>query len=213
MPKKLDMINALEWRYATKKFDESKIIDSDKIELLKNAFNLTPTSYGLQPLKLVVIKSQELKNKLFEHSYNQIQVKTASHVLVICIENTIDEKFIRHIFELQKEIRNVKDEIVNPFREFLIKDFDKRSEQDIKEWGKNQAYLAMGNLLTVCAAEKIDACPMEGFVSSAYDDILGLKEKDLSSALVLPIGYRAKDDKFADFKKVRRSQEETIIEY
>lgn len=207
------MIDALEWRYATKKFDDSKTIDSEKIELLKKAFNLTPTSYGLQPLRLVIIKDQELKNKLFEHSYNQIQVKTASHVLVICIENIVDEKFINHNFELQKEIRNAKDEIINPFREFLIKDFDKRSNQDIKEWGINQAYLALGNLLTVCAAEKIDACPMEGFENKAYDDILNLNEKGVSSALVLPIGYRAKDDKFADFKKVRRPQEETIIEY
>jgi nitroreductase len=207
------MIDALEWRYATKKFDDSKTIDSSTIELLKKGFNLTPTSYGLQPLRLVIIKDQKLKDKLFEHSYNQIQVKTASHVLVICIENTVDEKFINHNFELQKEIRNAKDELIKPFREFLIKDFGKKSEQNIKEWAINQAYLALGNLLTICAAEKIDACPMEGFESKAYDDVLNLKEKGISSALVLPIGYRAEDDKFADFKKVRRPQEETIIEF
>lgn len=207
------MIDALEWRYATKKFDDSKTVESDKIELLKKAFNLTPTSYGLQPLRLVIIKSQDLKNRLFEHSYNQIQVKTASHVLVICIENTVDEKFINQNFELQKEIRNAKDEIIKPFREFLIKDFKERSDQNIREWGINQAYLALGNMLTICAAEKIDACPMEGFDKKAYDAILNLKEKGISSALVLPIGYRAVDDKFADFKKVRRPQEETIIEY
>lgn len=207
------MIDALEWRYATKKFDESKTIDSSKIELLKKAFNLTPTSYGLQPLRLVIIKNQDLKGKLFEHSYNQIQVTTASHVLVICIENIVDENFINHNFELQKEIRNAKDETLKPFRDFLIADFSKRSEQNIKAWGINQAYLALGNLLTVCAVEKIDACPMEGFVGKAYDDILNLKEKGISSALVLPIGYRAEGDKFADFKKVRRPQEETIIEF
>ncbi|NEV93353.1 NAD(P)H-dependent oxidoreductase [Psychroflexus sp. YR1-1] len=207
------MIDALEWRYATKKFDDSRTVDSSRIELLKKAFNLTPTSYGLQPLRLVIIKNQELKDRLFEHSYDQIQVKTASHVLVICIENTVDEHFINHNFELQKEIRNAKDEIINPFREFLIKDFGKKSDGNIKEWAINQAYLALGNMLTTCAAEKIDACPMEGFEKEAYDDILNLKEKGISSALVLPIGYRAKDDKFADFKKVRRPQEETIIEY
>ncbi len=207
------MIDALEWRYATKKFDASKSIDSNTIELLKKAFNLTPTSYGLQPLRLVILNKQDLKDRLFEHSYNQIQVKTASHVLVICIENTVDEKFINRNFELQKEIRNAKDEIINPFREFLINDFGNKSDQSIKEWAINQAYLALGNMLTICAAEKIDACPMEGFDKEAYDDILNLKEKGISSALVLPIGYRAKDDKFADFKKVRRPQEETIIEY
>ena len=207
------MIEALEWRYATKKFDDTKHIDSSKVEVLKKAFNLTPTSYGLQPLRLVVIKDQQLKDKLFESSYNQIQVKSASHVLVICTENSVDEPFINHNFELQKEIRNAKDENIKSFREFLIKDFGKKSDQDIKKWAINQAYLAMGNLLTICAAEKIDACPMEGFDGAAYDKILNLNEKGISSALVLPVGYRAEDDKFAGFLKVRRPQTETIIEY
>ncbi|WP_019038388.1 NAD(P)H-dependent oxidoreductase [Psychroflexus tropicus] len=207
------MINALEWRYATKKFDDERKIDSTKIELIKKAFNLTPTSYGLQPLRLVIVKEQSIKDRLFKHSYNQIQVKSASHVLIICIENTIDAEFINHNFELQKEIRDVNDETVKPFKEFLLKDFGNKSEQHIHNWAINQAYLALGNLLTVCASEKIDACPMEGFDPKAYDDILKLNDKGISSALVLPIGYRAKDDKFADFKKVRRPQEETIIEY
>lgn len=207
------MIDALEWRYATKKFDDQKKIDSAKIELIKKAFNLTATSYGLQPLKLVIVKDEKLKQQLFEQSYNQIQLKTASHVLVICIENTIDANFIEENFELQKQIRQAKDEVVKPFRDFLIKDFTNRNEQQIKAWGINQAYLAMGNLLTICAAEKIDSCPMEGFKAEAYDDILNLHDKGISSALVLPIGYRAEDDKFAGFKKVRRPLEETIIEF
>lgn len=207
------MIDALEWRYATKKFDDQKKIDSAKIELIKKAFNLTATSYGLQPLKLVIVKDEKLKQKLFEKSYNQMQLKTASHVLVICIENTIDANFIEENFELQKQIRQAKDEVVKPFRDFLIKDFTNRNEQQIKAWGINQAYLAMGNLLTICAAEKIDSCPMEGFKAEAYDDILNLHDKGISSALVLPIGYRAEDDKFAGFKKVRRPLEETIIEF
>ena len=207
------MIDALEWRYATKKFDNQKKIDSAKIELIKKAFNLTATSYGLQPLKLVIVKDEKLKQQLFEQSYNQMQLKTASHVLVICIENTIDANFIEENFELQKQIRQAKDEVVKPFRDFLIKDFTNRDEQQIKAWGINQAYLAMGNLLTICAAEKIDSCPMEGFKAEAYDDILNLHDKGISSALVLPIGYRAEDDKFAGFKKVRRPLEETIIEF
>ena len=208
----MDNINALQWRYATKKFDAEKKLSSEKIELLKKAFNLTPTSYGLQPLRLVVISDQDLKNKLFEHSFKQIQVKTASHILVICTENVVDSKFINRNFELQKEIRETSDEILNPFREFLINDFNQKSQDQIKNWTVNQAYLALGNLLTVCAAEKIDACPMEGFDKKAYDDTLNLKSKNISSSLVLPIGFRAKDDAFADFKKVRRPLSETIIE-
>jgi hypothetical protein len=97
------MIDALEWRYATKKFDDSKRIDPSKVEMLKKAFNLTPTSYGLQPLRLLVIKEQELKDKLFEHSYNQIQVKSASHILVICIENSVDEPLSIIILNCRKK--------------------------------------------------------------------------------------------------------------
>ena len=207
------MIDALEWRYATKKFDDSKTLSDSQINILKRGFSLTPTSYGMEPLRLVVIKDQDVKNELYKHSYNQNQVKTASHILVICTENTVDESFINHNFELQKKIRQTTDEILKPFRDFLIKDLTGRSDEELKHWTTNQAYLVMGNLLTVCAAEKIDACPMEGFVSEAYDEVLGLKEKGISSALVLAVGYRAKDDKFADFQKVRRPEEETIIEF
>ncbi|WP_127845697.1 NAD(P)H-dependent oxidoreductase [Psychroflexus aestuariivivens] len=208
----MDNINALQWRYATKKFDAEKKVNSEQIEILKKAFNLTPTSYGLQPLRLIIISNQELKNKLFEHSFKQIQVKTASHLLVICTENMVDSKFINNNFELQKEIRETTDEIIKPFREFLIKNFNDKSKTEIKTWAVNQAYLALGNLLTVCASEKIDACPMEGFDNKAYDKILNLGDKNISSSLVLPVGFRAKDDAFADFKKVRRPLSETIIE-
>jgi nitroreductase len=206
------MINALEWRYATKKLDESKIIESDKIELLKKAFNLTPTSYGLQPIKMLVIQDKALQAKLREASFNQAQVSTCSHLLVFCIEEKIDKDFILKNFERIKEIRNTPDETLAPFREFLVKDFSKKDDIEIKAWAKNQAYLALGNVLTVCAYEKIDACPMEGFVIEKYDEILNLKKQNLSSCLVLPIGYRAEDDQFAEFKKVRRPLEEVIVE-
>jgi len=203
---------SLKWRYATKKFDDSKYLSAEKINILKKSFNLTPTSYGLQPLKLVVIQHKELQEKLLPFSAQQRQVITASHLLVICIEKKINAEFIKDNFNLVKEIRNTPDEILNPFKEFLLKDFESKSDNEIESWAINQAYLALGNLLTVCAAEEIDACPMEGFEPEKYDEILGLAEKNLKSVLVLPVGYRAKDDIFADFKKVRRPLEETIIE-
>ena len=208
----MDMLQSLEWRYAVKKFDDSKTIPADKIERIKKAFNLTPTSYGLQPLHLAVVHNQELKEELLPLSYNQKQITTASHIFVICIQTDIDKNFIEENFELQKQIRNVKDEIVAPFRQFLIDDFTNRSADDIHKWAMNQAYLALGNLLTVCGAEEIDACPMEGFKPEEYDEILGLKEKGLKSAVVLSLGYRASDDKFAGFSKVRRPMDETVFE-
>ena len=208
----MSSLNSLQWRYATKKFDASKQLSPEQIDILKQCFNLTATSYGLQPLQLVVIKHKELQEQLLPHSFQQQQIVTASHLLVICIEKNIDAEFINRYFELTKNIRNTPEEILKPFREFLLKDFGAKPQQELEQWAINQAYLALGNLLTVCAEEKIDACPMEGFDAEKYDEILKLKEKNLKSVLILPVGYRAEDDIFADFEKVRRPLKETVIE-
>ena len=208
----MSSLTSLQWRYATKKFDASKQLSPEQIDILKQCFNLTATSYGLQPLQLIVIKHKELQEQLLPHSFQQQQIVTASHLLVICIEKNIDAEFINRYFELTKNIRNTPEEILKPFREFLLKDFGAKPQQELEQWAINQAYLALGNLLTVCAEEKIDACPMEGFDAEKYDEILKLKEKNLKSVLILPVGYRAEDDIFADFEKVRRPLKETVIE-
>lgn len=205
-------IKALNWRYATKKFDNSRILSEEKVEVLKRAFNLTATSYGLQPLKMLVISNKKIQNELRNFSYDQQQVDTASHVLVICIEDKVDEEFITNYFKRVKHVRETPEEIIKPFHEFLVKDFKEKAEEEIHAWAINQAYLALGTLLTVCASEEIDACPMEGFEPARYDDFLNLRDKNLKSVLVLPVGYRADDDMFSKFKKVRRPLDEVIIE-
>lgn len=209
----MESVKALKWRYATKKFDSEKLLSAEKIEILKRAFNLTATSYGLQPLKLLVIQNKELQQKLMAASYNQKQVGTASHVLVIGIEKEIGEPFIEKYFKYVKDIRNTPDHILHPFRDSLIGDFKKKPLEEIRTWATHQAYLVLGTLLTVCAVEEIDSCPMEGFEPEKYDEILGLDKHNLQSVLALPVGYRAEDDFFADLKKVRRPLEETIIEF
>ena len=206
------VLDSLKWRYATKKFDSNSVISDEKINLLKEAFNLTATSYGLQPIKLVVLSNKELQQKLVKHSMDQKQVGQASHLLVFCIESNIDKKYIETYFKRVQQIRSTSDKILNPFKEFLINDFNTKSIEDIRSWAIKQVYLAMGNLLTVCAIEGIDACPMEGFEPLAYDELLSLKKKGLESVLVMPIGYRAKDDMFADFKKVRKEVSDSVIE-
>jgi len=206
-------IKALNWRYATKKFDDTKMLSEDKIRVLKQAFNLTATSYGLQPLKMLVISNKETQKSLRELSMNQQQVDTASHVMVICIEDKIDENFIRNYFKRVKHLRETPDEVLEPFQNFLVDDFRKKAVDEIHAWAVNQAYLALGTLLTVCAAEEIDACPMEGFEPEKYNEFLGLEERNLKSVLVLPVGYRAEDDEFSTFKKVRRPLDEVIIEF
>nr|WP_297764728.1 nitroreductase family protein [uncultured Muriicola sp.] len=169
------------------------------------------TSYGLQPIRLVVVKNKEVQAALVPHSYMQKQVAQASHVLVICIETNIDQEYIAKYFEKVKKVRGTSDQILSPFKDALVDSFSEKETEEIRQWSTNQAYLAMGNLLTVCAMEHIDACPMEGFIPSAYDEQLGLKAMGLSSVLVLPVGKRAKDDFFSEMKKVRRDLSETII--
>ena len=208
----MNIIEKLQWRYATKKFDSNLYINNEKLDILKEAFNLTATSYGLQPIKLVIVKNKELQSCLVEHSMNQEQVEQASHVLVFCIEANIDKDYIETYFKRVKTIRNTPEEILNPFKNFLLDDFKGMSQKTIENWAINQAYLAMGNLLTVCAVEDIDACPMEGFNPKKYNELLQLEKKGLNSVLVMPIGYRAKDDMFADLKKVRKDVNESVYE-
>ena len=207
----MDIIKQLNWRYATKSFDTQRLVSDKDIEVITEAFNLTATSYGLQPLKLMVIKDKELQTELVPFSYNQKQVGEASHVLVFCIESQIDTAFITSYFDRVKSIRNTADAILDPFKTFLIEDFKTKSDTEKETWAIKQAYLALGNLMTVCATLHIDGCPMEGFSPSDYDTVLGLEALKLKSVLVMPIGYRAKDDFMADLKKVRRPIKETVI--
>lgn len=206
-----DALDALYWRYAVKKFDPERTLPPKKVEALKEAFNLTATSYGLQPIRLVVIKNRELQEQLVAHSYGQRQVADASHLLVICIESTIDRGYIEGYFNKVREVRGTEDEILEPYRKALVKDFRKKSPEEIRTWATHQAYLALGNLLTVCAVEQIDSCPMEGFVPEAYDRVLGLSRKGLLPVLVLPIGYRSARDSFSEFKKVRRDLRDSVL--
>ncbi|MBU3011854.1 NAD(P)H-dependent oxidoreductase [Polaribacter vadi] len=207
----MNTIESLQWRYAVKKFDKNKTLSAKQIDILKVAFNLTPTSYGLQPLKLVVVQNKTIQEELVLHSMNQPQVLEASHLLVICIPKTYETKEIENYFNLVQKVRQTPDEIINPFKEFLTAQLANKTQEELTIWNKNQAYIALGNLLTVCAIEKIDACPMEGFIPEKYDEVLKLYEQNLTSVLVLPVGFRAEDDYMKDLKKVRKNIDDSII--
>ncbi|MEX2349880.1 MAG: NAD(P)H-dependent oxidoreductase [Flavobacteriaceae bacterium] len=205
------IIHDLHWRYATKKFDPSKRLSEEKINTLKESFNLTATSYGLQPIKLLIIEDAEIKKDLVPLTMHQKQVQDASHLLIFCVVTDVDAEYITNYFERVQNTRGTSKTILAPFRDILIQDFEQKDKAAIFAWAKNQAYLAMGNLLTVCALEKIDSCPIEGFEPEGYDTYLKLQEKGLRSVLVMPVGYRSDDDFFADMKKVRKDMNDTII--
>lgn len=208
----MNIVESLKWRYATKKFDSNKYLSEKKINAIKQSFCLTPTSYGLEPVKMLIIRDKDLQQKLVKHSYNQQQVAQASDLLVFCSIETIDTAYIVDYFDRVKSKRDTPDEVLKPFRDFLISDFGNKTQDEIHNWAVNQVYIAIGNLMTVCAAEEIDACPIEGFIPSEYDKILNLKHKGLKSVLVMPIGYRANDDMFADLEKVRKPLIESVVE-
>ena len=208
----MNIIDSLKWRYAVKKFDTNKELSELQIETLKEAFNLTATSYGLQPLKLVIIKNKKIQEKLVPFSWNQQQILQASHLLVICVKDNYTTKEVENYFNLVQKIRNTPDEVINPFKKFLTAEIAKKTQEELYVSNKNQAYIALGNLLTVCALQEIDSCPMEGFTPDKYDEILDLTKNNLKSVLVLPVGFRASDDYMKDLTKVRKNISDSIIE-
>ncbi len=208
----MDTIKQLQWRYATKKFDKNKKLSNSKLEILKEAFNLTATSFGLQTIKLIVIENEVLRESLVKYAFNQKQVLEASHLFVICIQNDISKEDVDAYYDNIKAIRNTSDAILEPYRLDLVDTMKKMSVKERQQWSKNQAYISLGNLMTVCAVEGIDSCPMEGFLPEKFDTVLELDKKKLKSVLLLPVGYRADDDMFAEFEKVRKSIDDAIIE-
>lgn len=208
----MNIIENLNWRYATKKFDETKKVSEEKLTILKQAFNFTPTSYGIQTMKVIIISDQAVKKKMVDLCYGQEQVKSASHVLVICIQDEVNETDVDEYFDNVVKIRNTSEEILSKYREELKGFIRSKTKEEIQYWCINQVYIALGNLMTVCAVEGIDSCPMEGFIPEKVDELLGLEKYKLKSVLLLPIGYRAVDDMFSKLQKVRKDISETVID-
>ncbi|MBK5208076.1 MAG: NAD(P)H-dependent oxidoreductase [Flavobacteriaceae bacterium] len=208
----MNIINSLEWRYATKKFDHSKKLTIPQIETLKKAFNLTPTSFGLQPIKMIVIEDKELQEKFVKYCYFQRMVADASHLLVLCIENDTTTDDINAYFDLEKEIRGTSEAVIANFRNQLIEMYKNKTLEEKQLSATYQTYIALGNLMTVCAVEKIDNCPMEGFMPKKIDELLNLPSQNLKSVLLMPVGFRADDDIMNAMKKVRKPLSETVLE-
>jgi nitroreductase len=207
----MDIVEALEWRYAVKKFDENEILTENSISRISKALSLTATSMGMQLLEFVIVKDEDVKNSLVEACYNQNQVSTCSHLIVLARKNTVDQGFIDAYIDRIAEVKQLgksSPQLTN-FSNMVGGTLRMEKEKQIR-WMENQVYIALGNLLTVCAAEKIDACPMEGFNPEKIDELLNLEAKGLKSVLLCPIGIRAKDDKYAKMPKVRRPIKDTI---
>jgi nitroreductase/dihydropteridine reductase len=207
----MSLINALEWRYATKKFDSTKKVTAEDLDTLLKSVQLAPSSYGLQPFKILVIEDAGIRAQLREAAYGQAQLTDSSHVIVFAAETEINEALVARYIDNIASTRQIDRAMVADFENTINGAIERLGEDSKIGWAHKQAYLALGVLLTAAAELKIDACPMEGLSPSKFGEILGLKEKGLTTSVIAPIGYRAEDDQYANLAKVRRSESELFI--
>ncbi len=207
----MNIIDILSKRYSVKEFDKNKMIPQNKLDTLIKGMSLTPSSYGLEPYRLVIVENREIRKKLVEHSYNQNQVVDSSHLVVICREKNINEEFVNRYIKNISRIRQKNLEDLQTHKNVLLSFVNNSTEEKIKNWATQQAFIVLGNLLTICAIEGVDACPMGGFTPQKYDEILGLNSMGLQSLVLAAIGYRSSSDKYQYLAKVRRPIDDIIV--
>ncbi len=202
------LLEALNWRYATKEFDASKKITDADWATLEEALRLTPSSFGLQPWKFVVVQDAEIREQLLPHSWNQRQVVDCSHLVVMAAKTSVSVAEIDDYLQDTADTRGIPVDSLGGFRDMMTGFItDSMSPPEQENWAKLQCYIALGNIMTAASMLKIDCCPMEGFVPPEYDKILGLSDLGLTAVLVCPFGYRSEGDKYADLAKVRYPRE------
>jgi nitroreductase len=210
----MELLNKLKWRYAAKSMNGKKV-DHDKIERILEAARLAPTSSGLQPFEVFVIKNQEVKEKIRPVAWNQSVITDCSHLLVFAAWNTYTAERINYMFDLTNEIRGFKNEGWENYRQMLLDSYPQKDAEENFNHAAKQAYIAFSQAIAAAAFEGVDATPLEGFDPEAVDAILGLTEKGLRSAVLLPIGYREEDkDWLVNLEKVRKPMTDmvTVIE-
>jgi nitroreductase len=197
------VLTQLKWRCATKKFDPARKIPPELWAKLEQAPVLSPSSYGLQPWKFIVVTSPEVRKQLHPASYNQLQILDASHLVVFAAKNpptSADaERFITHT----EQVRGLSAGSLQDYKNRILGSLSRMTEKDAFNWAARQTYIALGFFLSACALAGVDACPMEGFQGDKYDEILGLKARGFASVVLATAGYRAADDHYASLAKSR----------
>jgi len=205
------LLEALQWRYATKQFAPERIISEQLWSTLEQTLVLTPSSYGLQPWKFLVIQDQALRQELRPHSWNQAQITDCSHLVVLLSKRTITAADADRLIEATAGARGLEASSLDGYRKLIQIDLiDGPRSQIIERWSSNQVYIALGNLMTAAALLSIDTCAIEGFSPPDYDRILNLESSDYRSSVVCALGYRSPEDKYASLAKVRYSAADLI---
>ncbi|RNL85653.1 NAD(P)H-dependent oxidoreductase [Sinomicrobium pectinilyticum] len=202
------IIESLNWRYATKKFDPSAKVSAEDLNTLKEAIRLSASSYGMQPYEVFVIEDPEIRRQLKEASWGQPQITDASHLIVFASKTDVTAKDTEAYMNNISKTRNIPVESLSGFSNMINNSVISLPQEVKSTWAAKQAYIALGNLLASAAQLQIDACPMEGFDAEGYNKILGLKEKGLNAAVIATIGYRSSEDEMQHLPKVRKPSEE-----
>jgi len=206
------LVGQLSWRYAVKQFDPWRKIPNHVWKSLEHALVLTPSSYGLQPWKFVIVTDTETKAKLRAVSWNQAQVSDSSHLVVFAIPNVVDEAYVNRHLDRTAEVRQISREGLKGLGDRIVGDLVKGPrQQEIKAWATRQVYIALGNFLTSAAVLDVDTCALEGIQPEKYNEILGLTSLGLSAVVAAAAGYRLADDKYSKVPKVRFRHEEVIL--
>ena len=196
------LVSALNWRYAVKKFDASGRVPLDKWEALEESLLLSPSSYGLQAWKFLVIEDKALRAKLRPVSWDQSQITDADKLIVFLVKKDAGPADVQRFVDRISEVRRIPAEMLDGYKQMMLQSMSLPPEK-VEAWLTRQVYIALGNFLTSAALLGVDACPMEGFDKDEYDKILGLHAQGWKSVVVATVGVRASDDASAKNKKVR----------
>jgi nitroreductase len=205
------LLSALNWRYATKVFDASKKIPADTWHTLEQSLVLTPTSYGLQPYKFLVISDPQKRAELLAHSWGQKQVVNCSHFVVFTARTEMTEADVDKLIQRIMDVRKPPANALHAYRHAMLGDVVNGPRGKIAhEWATRQAYIALGNLMTCAAVLGVDACPMEGLNPLEYDQVLNLNGSGYATVVACALGYRAAGDKYASLAKVRYETKDVV---
>ena len=205
------IIENLNWRYATKKFDATKKIAKADLEILKEAIRLSASAYGLQPYQVILLEDEDLRAQIKAVAWNQAQVTEASDVLIFANMTAIGLKEVDSYIENMSSVRAIPAANLKGFADMMNNAVTTLTPEAKEVWTAKQTYIALGTLLSAAAELKIDATPMEGFEMNAVNQILNLTEKGLSATLIVTLGYRDENDASQFLKKVRKPNEELFI--
>ena len=206
------IIDALQWRYATKKFDPTKKLSQAQLDSVIESLRLSVSSYGLQPWKFIVVTNPQVRAQLRAVAWNQSQITDASALIVLAVQKTVDVAYVDRFVAEVARTRNIPVDALKGYADMMKGSISGRTPEQVKEWSSRQVYVALGTAITAAASLGIDACPMEGFDAVKFDEILGLGALGLESRVLMPVGFRATDDDMAKATKVRFAREQVVIE-